>query len=40
VVSEILGHASIAITLDLYSDVLPHMQRDATAAMDRLLGTA
>jgi integrase len=40
VVSEMLGHASIAITLDLYSHVLPNMQRDATAAMDRLLGTA
>jgi len=36
VVSEMLGHASIAITLDLYSHVLPNMQREATAAMDRL----
>ena len=36
VVSEMLGHASIAITLDLYSHVLPDMQREATAAMDRL----
>jgi hypothetical protein len=31
-----LGHASIAITLDLYSHVLPDMQRDASAAMERL----
>jgi integrase len=38
VVSEMLGHASISITLDLYSHVLPNMQRDATAAIDRLLG--
>jgi hypothetical protein len=32
-----LGHASIAITLDLYSHVLPDMQREATAAMERAL---
>jgi integrase len=38
IVSEMLGHASIAITLDLYSHVLPDMQRDASAAMERLLG--
>lgn len=39
VVSEMLGHASISITLDLYSHVLPNMQKDATAALDRLLGS-
>src|SRR5262249_49177987 len=39
VVSEMLGHASIAITLDLYSHVLPDMQREATVAMERALGT-
>jgi integrase len=38
VVSEMLGHSSVAITLTLYGHVLPHMQRDAAAAMDRLLG--
>lgn len=38
VVSERLGHASISITLDTYSHVLPSMQDDAAAAMDRLLG--
>jgi integrase len=37
VVSEMLGHASIAITLDLYGHVLPDMQREATAAMERTL---
>jgi integrase len=37
VVSEMLGHAAIAITLDLYSHVLPDMQRDASAAMERFL---
>jgi hypothetical protein len=37
VVSERLGHASVAITLNLYSHVLPSMQKDAAAALDRLL---
>jgi len=37
IVSEMLGHASVSITLDLYSHVLPTMQKDATAALDRLL---
>ena len=36
VVSEMLGHASVSITLDLYSHVLPDMQRDAMEAMARL----
>jgi len=36
VVSEMLGHASIAITLDLYSHVLPDMQQAAVDAIDRL----
>jgi integrase len=36
VVSERLGHASIGITLDLYSHVLPTMQHDAVAAFDAL----
>ena len=34
VVSELLGHASIAITLDTYSHVLPNMQHSAVAAME------
>lgn len=38
VVSEMLGHSTINITLDIYSHVLPDMQRDATAALDKLLG--
>lgn len=37
VVSEMLGHASVAITLDVYSHVLPNMQQDAAAAMGELL---
>jgi integrase len=36
VVSERLGHASVGITLDLYSHVLPSMQSEAAAAIDDL----
>ncbi len=38
VVSERLGHASIAITLDTYSHVLPTMQKGAADKMQLLLG--
>ena len=34
IVSEVLGHASIAITLDTYSHVLPNMQDSAVVAME------
>jgi integrase len=37
VVSERLGHASIAITLDTYSHVLPDMQADAAEAISAAL---
>ncbi|MBA3826198.1 MAG: site-specific integrase [Ktedonobacterales bacterium] len=37
VVSEMLGHSSIAITLALYSHVTPAMQYGAMQAMDRVL---
>ena len=37
VVSDMLGHASVAITLSIYSHVLPSMHRDAADAMDELL---
>jgi integrase len=36
VVSERLGHASIGITLDTYSHVLPTLQQEAAAAFDAL----
>ena len=36
VVSEMLGHSAVSMTLDIYSDVLPDMQKDATQALDRL----
>lgn len=38
VVSEQLGHASIAFTLDVYSHLLPHMQSDAARRVAALLG--
>jgi len=34
VVSERLGHASIGITLDTYSHVMPGMQEDAAEKVD------
>lgn len=37
VVSEMLGHASAAFTLDVYSHVLPHMQDSAAAKVEALL---
>ena len=37
VVSEMLGHASVAMTLDVYSHVLPHMQEEAVQRMASLL---
>jgi integrase len=36
IVSEMLGHYTVSMTLDTYSHVLPDMQRGATAAFDRL----
>ncbi|MBI3910324.1 MAG: site-specific integrase [Armatimonadetes bacterium] len=40
IVSERLGHATVAITLDTYSHVLPGMQEDAVRRMDAALGAA
>jgi integrase len=37
VISERLGHSSIAITLDTYSHVLPGMQRRAADKMEEML---
>jgi integrase len=39
VVSERLGHASIGITLDTYSHVLPTLQQEAAEAFDQLFTT-
>ena len=38
IASEMLGHASIAITLDTYSHVLPNMQQSAVGAPEEALG--
>ena len=32
-----LGHASIAITLDIYSHVIPDMQQFAAATLEQVL---
>jgi integrase len=37
IVSEMLGHATIAITLDTYSHVLPNMQESAARALEDTL---
>ena len=40
IASERLGHSKIAITLDLYSHVIPGMQEDAVARVDAALQAA
>lgn len=37
IVSERLGHASVTLTMDVYSHVLPGMQEEATAQLERML---
>lgn len=37
VVSEMLGHSTVTITLDTYSHVLPSMQQDAVARLEAAL---
>jgi integrase len=39
IVSEMLGHSTVAITLDVYSHVTPAMHREAAKVMDDLLAT-
>jgi integrase len=36
IVQEMLGHSSIALTLDTYSHVIPSMQKEAASKMDEL----
>ena len=38
VVSELLGHSSIAITVDIYQSVLPEQQQAIVDKMDDLYG--
>jgi integrase len=40
IVQERLGHASISMTLDLYSHVVPGMQEEAAASVDTLMRAA
>jgi integrase len=40
IVSEQLGHASVAFTLEVYSHVLPHMQDAAAMKVEALLMAA
>lgn len=37
VVQERLGHSQISVTMDIYSHVLPGMQREAASALDSML---
>jgi integrase len=37
IVSEMLGHSTVAITLDVYSHVTPAMHREAAHVMDEIL---
>jgi integrase len=37
VVSEQLGHASTAFTLDIYAHLLPHVQDEAAARVEAML---
>jgi integrase len=38
-VSEMLGHANVAITMTVYAHVLPTMHKEAAAVMDRLVSS-
>ena len=40
VVQERLGHSSIAITIDIYSHLMPNTQGEAAAAVDVALRAA
>ena len=37
VVSDMLGHGTVGLTLDTYSHLLPAMHQQAAAAMDTIL---
>jgi integrase len=38
IVSDMLGHSQVGITLNLYSHVTPTIQKQAANAMDEVLG--
>ena len=35
---EMLGHSTIALTMNVYSHVIPQLQREAADSMDLALG--
>ena len=37
IVSEMLGHSTVAITLDVYSQVTPAMHREAASVIEEVL---
>ena len=37
VISEALGHSSVAFTMDVYSHIIEGMQEDAMALLDEVL---
>ena len=37
IVSELLGHSTITVTMDVYSHLLPNMQREAVQRLDQYL---
>lgn len=37
IISERLGHSTISITMDIYSHVMPNMQKEATDKLDKFL---
>ena len=39
VISEALGHSSVAFTMDTYSHIIDGMQADAMALLDEILPT-
>jgi integrase len=38
IVQELLGHENIGMTMDIYSHVMPTMQKEAMAKLNELLG--
>jgi len=40
VVADVLGHATITITANVYAAVAPELRREAADALDRALGGA